>query len=182
MLANDICQLVLMVTIRVFRSTWLATYKFDLLERIDILESKLRDQQDEWKNLRRDLHPTESVSRYVQLEAFAKIGRRLLWRENHWAGFAVNGRDGLVKVRDAGVYMMSAIISTSSRYGGNDTQLLVNGIIVQSVSSNSSYCDGSNKNTSLSFTTALKEGDEVAVLCDCDLGSTSYLSIVKVGI
>ncbi|KAG2775753.1 hypothetical protein Pcac1_g13628 [Phytophthora cactorum] len=50
-------RLELAVTIRVLRSTWVAKYVFDLdsvsVERIDVLESKLRDQQHELEKLPR---------------------------------------------------------------------------------------------------------------------------------
>ncbi|KAE8912960.1 hypothetical protein PF003_g3185 [Phytophthora fragariae] len=91
-------------------------------------------------------------------------------------GFVVNGSDGVVKVCDSGLYTMSAIINSAPGSFQNKAQLLVNGKSVQSVYCNFSYTGGNQKTTSLSFTTALSEGDEVAVQCDSNLFDTSYKS------
>ncbi|KAE8995505.1 hypothetical protein PR001_g19098 [Phytophthora rubi] len=178
-------RLELAVKIRVLRSTWMAKYTFDLdpvsVERIDILESKLHDQQDEVEKLRSDLLNGPSPQ-HVQLEASTKDAQlRLLWKSIDSVGFVVNGSDGVVKVCDSGLYTMSAIINSAPGSFQHKAQLLVNGKSVQSVYCNCSYTGGNQKTTSLSFTTALSEGDEVAVQCDSNLFDTSYLSIVRVG-
>nr|KAE8929068.1 hypothetical protein PF009_g20814 [Phytophthora fragariae] len=111
-------RLELALPVRALRSVWLAEYKFDLepvsVERIDILESKLRDQEEKLEKLQ--IHGTTGQNAaFVQLVASKKDDKsRLRWNKFESDDFSVNGDDGVVKID--GVTAFALPLATSYRY------------------------------------------------------------------
>ncbi|KAE8995504.1 hypothetical protein PR003_g19312 [Phytophthora rubi] len=174
-------RLCLAIAIRVLRSTRVAKFVFNLdpltIERIDILESKLRDQQDELDAVR--LHVDGGrVLPFVQLHATSKNQlTRLIWNKVNSDDF-VTGIDGKVKVSRGGVYNVCASVTGNS--GGNTTvRLLKNGTCIQV--SYSFPSGGFYGSTSLNSIVRMDEGDVLEVTCGFDIWDTSYLSLARVG-
>ncbi|CEG49153.1 uncharacterized protein PHALS_06932 [Plasmopara halstedii] len=125
-------RLELDLTIHVFRSTWKAKYTFDIdpvsVNQIDLLESNLRDQQDEIEKLKIGENPS-----YIKLTTTTKQSNSILcWNHAHSTEFESNGLDGAIKIRRKGVYIIRAIVNAVS--GANlRIQLMKNKSFIQAV-------------------------------------------------
>lgn len=177
-------RLGLAVPIRVLRATRVATYSFDLepvsVERIDVLESKLRDQQDELERLRGEVDGGQEVS-FIELVASAKDASRsnLLWQGVGSSNFAVDENLGEVKIGHPGVYTI-AVVSNAVAYSHNQlSYLMKNGDVLQTV--HCRYQSNYASTSTLSVITRLDAGDVLTVKCDCDIASASYLTIARLG-
>ncbi|KAH7472523.1 uncharacterized protein KRP23_9516 [Phytophthora ramorum] len=171
--------LVLAVTIRVLRSNWVAKYTFDLdpvsVERIDVLESKLRDVQDELEKLRGGQAPP-----YVKLTATKKHGNAIVcWSSVKSDEVVSTGLDGVVKVLYGGVYSIGATVTTTTSGYNQSVQLLNNGKTIQAACP--PYAQGYNSSTRLCAIERLEKNDVLTVSSLCGLADTSYLSIVRLG-
>ncbi|KAL4146641.1 hypothetical protein PRNP1_012505 [Phytophthora ramorum] len=172
-------RLVLAVTIRVLRSNWVAKYTFDLdpvsVERIDVLESKLRDVQDELEKLRGGQAPP-----YVKLTATKKHGSAIVcWSSVKSDEVVSTGLDGVVKVLYEGVYSIGATVTTTTSGYNQSVQLLNNGKTIQAACP--PYAQGYNSSTRLCAIERLEKKDVLTVSSLCGLADTSYLSIVRLG-
>ncbi|KAG6956792.1 hypothetical protein JG688_00011256 [Phytophthora aleatoria] len=175
-------RLELAVTIRVLRSTWVAKYVFDLdsdsVERIDVLESKLRDQQDELEKLRGELKSGKAPP-FIKLTASTKHGSSILcWDPVQSDECVSSGLDGKIKVRRGGVYNVGAIVTTvpgTSLYA----QLLKNGTVIQVVYPG--YYQGYYLSAILNTMEHLEGNDELTITFTCNLAETSYLTFVRMG-
>ncbi|KAF4034800.1 hypothetical protein GN244_ATG13255 [Phytophthora infestans] len=168
--------------IRVLRSTWVAKYEFDLdpvsVERIDVLESKLRDQQEELEKLRGKLKKGKTLL-FIKLTATTKNGSSILcWQNVQSDDFVSTGMDGIVKVRRRGVYSVGVIVNAVPGASQN-VQLLKNGTLLQAV--DPGYSQGYNSSAALNTIEHLEEDDELSISCLCNLSATSYLTIAKMG-
>ncbi|KAF1791918.1 hypothetical protein GQ600_9905 [Phytophthora cactorum] len=105
-------RLDLAIEIDFLRTSWVAKFAFELnpvsVEQIDVLESKLRDQQDalerlekEVKLLRADQEPI-----FIQLKASRKheTTSNLCWDKQESVSFIVNNGSGEIKITRSGVY------------------------------------------------------------------------------
>lgn len=146
------------------------------VERVDVLESKLRDLQDALDTLHID---GGRALPFIQLHATSKNQRtRLIWDKENSDGFTVTGRDGTVKVSRGGVYNICASITGKS--GGNTiVRLWTNDVCIHFAYSIPS--SGFYGSTLLNSIARLNEGDVLVVTCDSDLWDTSYLSLVRLG-
>lgn len=175
-------RLELIVTIRVLRSTWLAKYSFDLepvsVERIDVLESKLRDQQDELEKLRGEMRDGIASS-VVQLKTTQKNNDSVMqWEATTGVEFVSNGVDGVVKAQRGGTYII--LVTVASVPGSNTfVQLLKNKTSIQAACPG--YAQGYRSSVSLNTVAQLDKDDELMVTCQCSLADSSYLSIVRLG-
>ncbi|KAE8995502.1 hypothetical protein PR001_g19101 [Phytophthora rubi] len=173
-------RLELALPVRALRSVWLAEYKFDLepvsVERIDILESKLRDQEEKLEKLQ--IHGTSGQNAaFVQLVASKKDDKsRLRWNKFESDDFSVNGNDGVVKVLQPGIYTIGGIV-TSAPEKGCSVQLTKNGISLQVACSG--FTKGSPWSTPLYSVTRLEKNDKLMVTCSSKPSSISYLSVVR---
>ncbi|KAG1704928.1 hypothetical protein DVH05_004955 [Phytophthora capsici] len=136
------------------------------LERIDVLESKLRDQQEELKRLRaRDVE-------FARFEASTKDTntQKLLWStvESKFC-HVVRGE---IKFYQSGVYSVGAVVNSIPQNDGNVALLKNTECIQKAACSNS---------TTLSSVLQLERGDTVSVQCDGDVGNTCYLTIAQLG-
>ncbi|KAG7383432.1 hypothetical protein PHYPSEUDO_003672 [Phytophthora pseudosyringae] len=117
--------------LRVLHSAWEATFAFQLdpvsIERIDILESKLRDQEDELRKidvLESKLREQEkklnnlqlrdaSTSNLVEFRAtgtFSSGSQKIRWTGDGSIDLVVNNHNGKLIVRRPGVYVIEAAV------------------------------------------------------------------------
>ena len=121
-LSGDARKLVISVKFRVLRSVRVAMYAFVLdavaVERIDVLESKLRDQQEELDRLRKQIGDG-----HIQLEASEKdvSSHKLLWSDSDSDSFSVNQQTGDVSIRRPGVYIITAAVNCSADQRGSSS-------------------------------------------------------------
>ncbi|KAG6594075.1 tumor necrosis factor-like domain [Phytophthora cinnamomi] len=175
-------RLELVVTIRVLRATWLAKYTFDLdpvsVERIDILESKLRDQQDELEKLRGEIRGGFSTL-FVHSKASQKAENSTLkWEKITSTAIVATGLDGVVKAQRGGTYII--FVNVSSKPGTNTpVHLLKNKSCVQVAYPG--YASGYINSVSLNAIEQLEMNDELTVTCPSTMADTSYLSIARMG-
>ncbi|KAG6956553.1 hypothetical protein JG687_00010538 [Phytophthora cactorum] len=172
-------------------------YTFDLdpvsAERIEELESKLRDQQnevtrmsrvesklqEELTRLKAELEAAQVVS-FIQLEATGANGLSwLCWEGTESDDFKVTGANSVVKVRRPGVYRVVAFVSCLSSNYRHTVDLLKKGISIQSAWCNNAR--GHYTTTPLGLTTRLLAGDVLSVKCHATTSGTSYLSIERLG-
>ncbi|KAL3661114.1 hypothetical protein V7S43_013723 [Phytophthora oleae] len=98
------------------RSMRVAKYTFELIpvsvERIDVLESKLRDQQEELERLRKEVSAGHALP-FARLETSTKNAntRKLLWKAVESDFFHVV--EGEVSIRQPGVYSVAAVMNNS---------------------------------------------------------------------
>ncbi|KAG7383434.1 hypothetical protein PHYPSEUDO_003674 [Phytophthora pseudosyringae] len=181
-LKGDVLQLELTMHIKFLRFAWAAKFAFDLdpvaVERIDVLESKLRDQKEELEKLRQEVKTIESTS-FIQTTATSRLDNgNLCWDSLDSDEFVVNGDDGTVKRCLPGVYTIQAFVQCAPITYAQKTQLQNNGVDIQIHCC--IYADGNYSSTPLGITMYFNEGDELSVACDMEVGS-SYLSVVRLG-
>lgn len=130
-----------MLTLRVLRSTWEAKYTFQLapvsMERIDILESKLRDLQDAFdkcalfgqQDERKKLVMTNSVAEFVALATYPD-SIKLCWTmpgsngsatEYASCSFCVSGLNGELIIVSPGIYIVGATVKRNEIEDGEWT-------------------------------------------------------------
>ncbi|GMF17528.1 unnamed protein product [Phytophthora lilii] len=180
-------QLELVIRISVLQATWVAKYTFNLnpefVARIDVLDAKLRDQQDELKVLRAKVCDPQPIP-FIRLQADCKdnSSNQLCWRPHDCREFVVNEVNGLITVRHPGVYRIGGVVNSVPGCHNPTVNILKNGECIQH-----NYCaaasDYSHKiSTPLDAVELLHEGDTVAVTCNSKCVSTSYLSIIRLAI
>ncbi|RLN68347.1 hypothetical protein BBJ28_00024989 [Nothophytophthora sp. Chile5] len=205
---GDHFRLELTMKIRVLRSVWSAQYTFDLepvsVERIDILESKLCDQQEELERLRHDqeigqileskvrdqqeelerLRRDQEAGRtpiFLEAEAsrMSQDGKLLCWNKVESDNFDMNGLDGVIRFRLPGVYSISVVVN----YAPVNYNLTVE-LLKGSTGIRSAYCcyaGGNYSSNSLGCTTRFEKDEKLSVSCGANLVGHSYLSVVWLG-
>ncbi|KAK1937079.1 hypothetical protein P3T76_009857 [Phytophthora citrophthora] len=159
------------VEFRLLRSTRVAKYTFELdpvsVERINILESKLRGQWDELERLR--------ALPFAQFEASIKDARtrKLLWSAVGSNFFPVTG--GNVLIRRPGVYSVTALVNNFCC--NHDWGDLLKNVYVQKAA----YFYADNRCRSVNSVMELVEGDTVSVACGGTVQDTCYLVIAQLG-
>ncbi|KAG3014476.1 hypothetical protein PC121_g14135 [Phytophthora cactorum] len=172
-------RLDLAIEIDFLRTSWVAKFAFELnpvsVEQIDVLESKLRDQQDalerlekEVKHLRADQEPI-----FIQLKASRKheTTSNLCWDKQESVSFIVNKGSGEIKITRSGVY---SIHGTWIYYPIDDDgrmMLLKNKECILTVD----ILD------SLNYVERLEKGDVLEVTWTCDLKGVLNVCIVRLG-
>ena len=178
-LSGDARKLVISVKVRVLRSVRVAQYAFVLdavaVKQIDVLESKLRDQQEELDRLRQQIGEG-----HIQLEASAKNANshKLLWSDTDSAGFSVNQQTGDVTIHRPGVYSITATVNRSA----DGMMALMSVSVMQN-----QVCiySGTSSNYGMFVTAStisrFSADDVLAVTLPSYNCSTSYLYIVHIG-
>uniref|UniRef100_A0AAV1T8T6 Uncharacterized protein n=1 Tax=Peronospora matthiolae TaxID=2874970 RepID=A0AAV1T8T6_9STRA len=172
MLSGDACQLVVSVKFRILRSVRVVKYTFVLepvsVERIDVLESKMRDQQEELKRLQK-----QSIT-HVHLEASTKNGTtsKLQWSDPDSDDFFVDQETGEISIRQPGAYSITVVVKTGSNQGisiRKNEECIYSG-------SNSGYHNSLTASTIARF----NANDRLAVTVNTFTG-TSHLLIQQIG-
>ncbi|CAH0475132.1 unnamed protein product [Peronospora belbahrii] len=173
-------RLELGVAVRVLRATRLVTYTFDLdpvsVERLDILESKLRDQQEELEKLRGEVQDC-GAPLYVKLTASKMSGSSILWDAIESDLLISTGLDGKIKMLRGGVYSIAVVVNAVPNNYNYKVELLKNAASMQAA--NTGYSQGCGCSTTLYTIEHLQTNDELTTTCEGNLHSVSYLSIVR---
>ncbi|GMF40328.1 unnamed protein product [Phytophthora fragariaefolia] len=145
------------------------------VERIDILESKLRDHEKKLDKLQADRLSTCNAA-IVQLAAESRVNGRLWWHKFVPDDFNVNSEDDIVTVLQPVIYSIGAIVASTPEINCN-TELMKNGMSLQIA-----YAGGLKDCpclTPLNAVTRLQKDDELVIICSHKPSSTSYLSVVR---
>uniref|UniRef100_A0AAV1T977 Uncharacterized protein n=1 Tax=Peronospora matthiolae TaxID=2874970 RepID=A0AAV1T977_9STRA len=170
-LSGDACQLVVSVKFRILRSVRVVKYTFVLepvsVDRIDVLESKMRDQQEELKRLQK-----QSIA-HVHLEASTKndTTKKLQWSDPDSDNFTLDHGTGEISIRQPGAYSITVVVTGSNQ-----------GISIQK--NEECIYSGSNSgyHSSLTASTIARfdANDRLAVTVNT-LTGTSHLLIEQIG-
>ncbi|CAI5703761.1 unnamed protein product [Peronospora effusa] len=114
-LMGDKVNLELTLTIPFLRSTWVAKYSFELdpveMDRINVMESTIRDQYDELQRLRSELYAVKAVP-FIKLAADCMDqNKQFRWNKVDCAEFVVDNENGVIKARTQGVYSIRGVIN-----------------------------------------------------------------------
>lgn len=119
-----------MLKLKLFASVWTPTYTFDLepvpLEKVDILESKLRDQEEELTKLRSQKSVSkQSIYLHTTCVKPVKTNTVVKWRSggNH---FKID-HSGTIAVLVSGVYMIHVVLCHSSTNKNGEIFCLIKG-------------------------------------------------------
>ncbi|KAE9222740.1 hypothetical protein PF005_g6588 [Phytophthora fragariae] len=187
---GEVFQLEVSVKLQVLKQLRVATYCIEMepisLERIDVLESKMRDLQDEVDQLREDSEEViENQSRGLQdLEVSVKLlqdhagagagddqsGGLVCWNNNV---------DGIVRTNLPGLYHVTAVVNYKSKSTNAAIQFMKGAECIQTA-----YCgftDGYCSSTTLACTTRVEKNQQFAVKCPVSLTGMSFLTIVRLG-
>ncbi|KAJ8552160.1 hypothetical protein ON010_g10388 [Phytophthora cinnamomi] len=132
-------RLELGMTIHFLQCTWVVKYAFDLdpvlSERIDTVESKLRDQQDALDGVRGELNAIQTPP-FICLQAtYITQYSRLCWNNADCVEFTASGDDGIIKIHRQGVYKIGGVVNSAHKSYDQTIRLLKNGWCIQQ-----SYC------------------------------------------
>ncbi|KAI9920198.1 hypothetical protein PsorP6_015965 [Peronosclerospora sorghi] len=170
-LEEEVLRLIFDVKIRIFQSARVTKYAFTLapvsVERIDVLDSKLRDKQHELERLREELERVrggiDTGYAHIVLKASTKLDMlTLLWDDVKSDNFFVNCETGEVSIRRPGVYCITAVVIVAASDLNLFIKLVKNGNAVQRAYFPSSASDTW---TTASSTSRFEAEDVVQVQC-----------------
>jgi len=207
---GDVFRLQVMVKIQVLKHSRVATYAFGMepisLERVDVLESKMRDMQEEINGLFEEKSKIVAThddahaevmdildARDEELSVLKQQVKTLL--ESHdcaestqlqatakvgewiaWGRLA----NGVLRVTNPGMYQVTAIVNHRGTSATASIQLFRGSECIQTA--NCGETDGSYHSTCLACVTRVpKQNYEFAVKCTADLTGTSYLTFLRIG-
>ncbi|GMF15092.1 unnamed protein product [Phytophthora lilii] len=184
---EDDYHLEISMTIQAAMKTRVATYTFYMepisVERIDVLESKLRDLQEEVgakyaevAGLQDRIKQLENPApiEIIQLQATAKTGHTLLWTK---VDKYTSGTDGVIRNLAPGTYLVTVVVSGA---GCNaETSLMIRDENIQTALCGHSSYHGA---TTLSCLVNLEKDDFLSVTFTGSLsGRANYLTLARVG-
>ncbi|KAG7395656.1 hypothetical protein PHYBOEH_003375 [Phytophthora boehmeriae] len=190
-------QLDLSLKIRLLQSARDIGYTFVLepvaVERIDILESKLKDQQEELEKLRGRLGDTQRA--YLYAESVSWASSMLMWNPLDSSNFSLSADTTSISVLLPGVYAFGLLVNhqpIESASGGSIVLQKNNAQIQQALTGattyNDSYCGqkycSHRSSASLMCIVQVEKHDEISVLFTGTqiISSTpSYFTAVKIG-
>jgi hypothetical protein len=200
------------VTIQVLRQSRVATYAIDMepisLERIDVLESKMRDMQEEIRGLRGESEATvathgnvhgevtdtrdeelselkQQVQTLVETQDCVEIERfqatAKVGDRIAWGNLA----NEVLRVTHPGTYQVTAVVNHKARNTAASIQLFNGPECIQTANCGIGEAtrtgEGSHSSTCLSCVTRVKKHHEFSVKCPVSLAGTSYLTLVRIG-
>ncbi|GMF34425.1 unnamed protein product [Phytophthora lilii] len=180
--------------LRMLQSTRIVSYAFELrpvaVERIDVLESKLKDQQEELETLRGQIGPCRQY--FLRAESKTWNSFKLQWTAPLDSDqFALREDCTSVKVAYPGLYAVAVLVNHLP--GQNSTgviSLQKNGIQVQSAATGASYSSyqgdycSHHTSTSLMCIIDFKKDETIAVVCTNTSAIAkvpSYLTLARIG-
>ncbi|RLN31354.1 hypothetical protein BBJ28_00016801 [Nothophytophthora sp. Chile5] len=185
----------LSVKIRMLQSARDVSYTFELLpiavERIDILESKMKDQQQELEKLRCKVGSTNLAHVYVESKAM-NSSQFLTWEQVHSDYFRLTADKAAIEVLLQGCYSVGVIVNHMPN-GSNTTATVMlqkDGVEIQRACSGSGYDSYNGRYTThqtsstLVCLTRMEIGEKLAVVFT---GTTpvsnwsSYLTATRIG-
>ncbi|RLN70679.1 hypothetical protein BBJ28_00023625 [Nothophytophthora sp. Chile5] len=202
-LSDDKLRLEMSANIRMLQLVRRVTYTFELhpvaMERIDILEAKLRDLQEALETSR------ETIWLHHESEGdLSESPGKILWKPLDSESFQVVEDQSAVQWLFSGVYSIGVVVNHAPDAETGALELQQNGVVIQRVcingikdSSDLSDCDDTNEsvedssdcedvdeatNSSLLCVTKVAKGDNFAVTCSgTSFVAVSYLTVVRIG-
>ncbi|ETO82928.1 hypothetical protein F444_02982 [Phytophthora nicotianae P1976] len=190
-------QLELCVKIRLLRSARNICYDFELqpiaVERIDILESKLKDQQEELQKLQAAIHANKN-NVFLYAKSGGLVGSKLGWKEVNTECFALDDDKTSIVVLAPGLYVLGILVHHAPVVNDSSGSIVleVNGTQLQRAATGSvscyakgaRYATQSHTSTSLMCITPVKKNACFSVTC---LGTSvvtnmaSYMTLARIG-
>ncbi|KAG7377179.1 hypothetical protein PHYPSEUDO_012047 [Phytophthora pseudosyringae] len=195
-LSGDKLQLEMSIKLRLLQSVREVRYVFKLqpvaVEQIDILESKLKDQQEELERLRGQVGSAGRAFLYA--ESLTWASSKLQWKLVNGEKFALNADRTSITVLFPGVYAIGALVNHQPIQNNTvgSISLQKDGLAIQSASTGAAYCNGYNGVTHSSHSTSsslmcvvqVKKDERIAVVCTGNSpisNAASYLTAVRIG-
>ncbi|KAE8963751.1 hypothetical protein PF010_g30940, partial [Phytophthora fragariae] len=190
-------QLEMSIKLRLLQSARDVTYVFTLepvaVELIDILESKLKDQQEELEKLRARRDNATRIFLYA--ESGACVSSTLQWKPVNSGYFALTADRTSVTVLHPGLYAVGVLVnhlpaqasqgSISLQQNGGELQHAATGAAHYDDRYNTSgYYTSHPTSSSLMCITQAKKGELISVVCSGTSAISnyvSYLTMVRIG-
>ncbi|KAG2523411.1 hypothetical protein JM16_005350 [Phytophthora kernoviae] len=188
-------KLDLSLKIRLLRSARDISYAFELqpipVERIDILESKLKDQQEELERLRGQVSGVECV--FLCAESVSWASSMLAWKPLDSTNFSLNAKSTAIICLLPGLYAVALLVNhlpIASSDGGSivlqknkaQIQLALTGASIDSYG-RQQYASHQT-NALLMCTVQVEKNDQISVKCtgtQAILNTPSYLTVMRIG-
>ncbi|GMF48128.1 unnamed protein product [Phytophthora fragariaefolia] len=189
-------QLEMNIKLRLLQSTRNVNYAFQLepisVARIDILESNLKDQQEELERLRGDGGNTGTIYLYAESEVWASSA--LQWKPVNSDHFVLSKDKTSISVLRPGVYAFGVLVnhlpdevhtggSISLRKSNKLLQCAGTGSACYQSNYGSKYCSHATS-TSLMCIAQVETNELISVVCTGTsprVGAVSYLTVVRIG-
>jgi hypothetical protein len=199
---GDVFRLTMALKIQVLRHLRVATYAIDMdpvsLDRVDTLESRMRDMQQAFESLRVetekvaaihcDVHAELKDTRIKEIsELKAQVKTLLETNDNaetvqlqasakvgDWICWG-NPSNRNTRVTHAGTYQVTAIVNHKAINTAASIQLFKGPECIQTA-----YC-GNTDGSCLACVTRVPKNYEFAVKCPVNLTGTSYLTLIRIG-
>jgi hypothetical protein len=191
-------HLELSLKIRLLRSSRTIKYSFELqpvaVERIDILESKLKDQQEELDRLLAKGNTGGNV--FVCVESDAWVSSKLQWKEVNSEYFKLSKDKAAVIVLQAGLLAVGVVVNhlPAASGGSGSIDLHKDGVAIQSATTGPARCQNVNyggesyvshqTSSSLMAIIQVEKGTHLSVNCvgtSAIANMASYLTAVRIG-
>ncbi|KAK1942561.1 hypothetical protein P3T76_006060 [Phytophthora citrophthora] len=177
-----------------FRSDFLCSASLHVrtaVERIDILESKLKDLQDELEWLRGNKNSVGTTG-FLHVESEAWVDSKLRWKEVKAEAFVLNEDKTSIKVLVPGLYSIGLVVNHVPVTNGIQglVSLQVNGETTQSAATGTAHCrrsGGFNSHqigSSLMYVAQVENEASPCVLCantSAIPNTPSYLTVARIG-
>ncbi|KAL3664432.1 hypothetical protein V7S43_010753 [Phytophthora oleae] len=194
-------QLELSIKLRLLQSVREVHYVFKLepvpVERIDILESKLKDQQEELEMLRGQVGTAKHVflsAESVTWSSQTWSSQKLEWKITSGEKFSLAANNTAIKVFCPGLYAISVLANHHPTTATGWISLEKSGAQIQRAAiGESNYCDSysgvqklatHNTGSSLMCIVQVKKDEPITVVCSGNsviANTASYLTAVRIG-
>eukprot|EP00644_Phytophthora_capsici_P016777 jgi/Phyca11/131670/e_gw1.111.35.1 len=173
--------------IRLLRSSRTIHYTFMLkpiaVERIDILESKLKDVQEELER-QRGGYCKEGMAAFLFVECDEWMDSKLMWKEVTAKAFAINEDKTSIKILVPGVYSIGLVVNHVPMTREGLISLQVNEKTIQSAATGQCYSKKYCKQcSSLMSVVQVEEVADLSVLCTSSSATPnlpSYLTVARI--
>ncbi|POM76136.1 Hypothetical protein PHPALM_6664 [Phytophthora palmivora] len=171
-------QLEMSIKLRLLRSVRDVSYVFVLkpvtVEQVDVLESKLKDQQEELERLRGRIDQIDRIFLYARSSAWAES--KLMWESLDSDKFTLTTDNTSITFLIAGVYAIGVLVNHVPNTSGS-ISLQKNGVEIQRAATASArYYDFSSGNQNITHETSS------TLMCIVQVNKNEELAVVFTGI
>lgn len=189
---TDHLSLEFVLKLKVFASVWTPTYTFELkpipLEKVDILESKLRDQEEELIKLRAERCQAPAKPVYIQVTSTntAYYDDAITWNVANNDSFKIDS-NGAVEILIAGVYMIHVVLRHRNSSNAEAFCLMKGNVSVGScydtISNSSKFMLKGNKSVDSCYETCSSSNKFMSspLMAILDLVGSEKLSVIYKG-
>ncbi|EGZ06262.1 hypothetical protein PHYSODRAFT_566045 [Phytophthora sojae] len=189
---GDTFRLEIAVAIQVLRKSRVMSYAFVLepisVERIDVLESRMRDMQGEMDKLRlegdtksatlqTEIRNEQETVVFAQSVGTSRVGDIIRW--NSSSPTSVFGDDGSIRMPLPGLYQILTVVNHQANRPAEAIQLMKGSACIQVACSG--YAQGNLCSTSLMCVTRIDKNDQLTVKCPTEVVSSSAITLIRLG-